>query len=75
MEIFEVAFEPVYSAIPHGFVIMASNKNQALVFAMEYLLDKGMSTENVKVTQMEFGAMKITGVDKPQVIFFESGNY
>lgn len=74
MNIYEVAFEPLYP-VPHGFVLMASNENQALVFAMEYLLDKGMSVESVKVTQMEFGAMKITGVDKPQVIFFESGDY
>ncbi|MBP3945164.1 hypothetical protein [Psychrobacter sp. K31L] len=74
MNIYEVAFEPLYP-VPHGFVLMAGNKNQALVFAMEYLLDKGMSVENVSVTQMDFGAMKITGLDKPQVIFFESGDY
>ena len=74
MDIYEVAFEPIYP-VPHGFVLIASNKNQALVFAMEYLSNKGMSIENVQVTQMDFGAMKITGVNKPQVIFFESGDY
>lgn len=74
MNIYEVAFEPIYP-VPSGFVIMADNENQALVFATDYLLDKGMSIENVKVTQMDFGTMKITGLDKPQVIFFESGDY
>lgn len=74
MNLYEVSFEPIYP-VPHGFVLMAGNKQQALVFALEYLLDKSMSIENVKVTQMDFGAIKITGVDKPQVIFFESGDY
>lgn len=74
MNIYEVAFEPLYP-VPCGFVIMASNKNQALVFAMDYLLDKGMSTENVSVYELFFGGMQITGLDKPQVIFFESGDY
>lgn len=74
MDIYEVVFEPLYP-VPHGFVLMAGNDAQALVFALEYLSDKSMSIENVSVTQMDFGAMKITGLDKPQVIFFESGDY
>lgn len=75
MNIYEVGFEPVYTGVPSGFVIMADNENQALIFATDYLSDKSMSTENVSVTQMDFGAMKITGLDRPQVIFFESGDY
>ena len=74
MNIYEVAFEPIYP-VPSGFLLMANNEVQALDFAINYLSGKGMSIENVKVTQMDFGAMKITGVDKPQVIFFESGDY
>lgn len=74
MNIYEVSFEPLYP-VPQGFVLMAGNDAQALIFALEYLSDKSMSIENVSVTQMDFGAMKITGVDKPQVIFFESGDY
>lgn len=74
MNIYEVSFEPLYP-VPHGLLLMAGNDAQALVFALEYLSDKSMSIENVSVTQMDFGAMKITGVNKPQVIFFESGDY
>lgn len=74
MNIYEVSFEPLYP-VPSGFVIMSSNEAEALAFAIQYLSDKSMSIENVSVTQMDFGAMKITGVDKPQVIFFESGDY
>lgn len=74
MNIYEVAFEPLYP-VPSGFLLMANNEVQALGFAINYLSGKGMSIENVSVTQMDFGAMKITGVDKPQVIFFESGDY
>lgn len=74
MDIYEVAFEPIYP-VPHDFVLMASNEAEALAFAIQYLSDKSMSIENVSVTKMDFGAMKITGVDKPQVIFFESGDY
>lgn len=74
MSIYEVSFEPLYP-VPHGFVLMAGSDTQALIFALEYLSDKSMSIENVSVTQMDFGAMKITGVNKPQVIFFESGDY
>lgn len=74
MNIYEVAFEPIYP-VPSGFLLMANNEVQALDFAINYLSGKGMSIENVSVTKMDFGAMKITGVDKPQVIFFESGDY
>ena len=74
MQIYEVGFEPLYP-VPSGFVLIANNEAEALVFALTYLSDKGMSIENVSVTQMNFGAMKITGVDKTQVIFFESGDY
>ena len=74
MDIYEVAFEPIYP-VPSGFLLMANNEVQALDFAINYLSGKGMSIENVSVSQMDFGAMKITGLDKPQVIFFESGDY
>lgn len=74
MNIYEVGFESLYP-VPSGFVIMASNESEALAFATDYLSDKSTSTENVSVTQMDFGAMKITGLDQPQVIFFESGDY
>ena len=74
MNIYEVGFEPLYP-VPSGFVIMASNEAEALAFAIQYLSDKSMSIENVSVFELQFGAMKITGLDKPQVIFFESGDY
>lgn len=74
MNIYEVAFEPLYP-VPSGFVLMAKNEAEALKFAIKYLSDKGMSIENVSVFELQFGAMKITGMDKPQVIFFGSGDY
>ena len=74
MNVYEVSFEPLYP-VPSGFVLMAKNEAEALTFAIKYLSDKGMSIENVSVFELQFGAMKITGVDKPQVIFFESGDY
>ena len=74
MQIYDVSFTPLYP-VPSGFVIIASNETEALDFAINYLSDKSMSIEGVEVTQLDFGAMQITGLDKPQVVFFESGDY
>lgn len=74
MNIYEVGFEPLYP-VPSGFVLMAETNSDALEFAKSYLSEKGMNTENVSVHELFFGGMQITGLDKPQVIFFESGGY
>jgi hypothetical protein len=62
MKIYEVDFNPMWP-VPYGLIIAANNKEEA----------KKIAEETVKHTEVE----EITEIkiDKPKVIFYESGNY
>ena len=64
MKLFEVDFEPMWP-VPSGLIILANNKLEAWEIANKTLAHVTVVPDNVKEIIM----------DKPKVIFFESGDY
>jgi len=62
MKIFKIEFEPMW-AVPHGLIIAALDETQARDIA------------NVTVTHTDVKEISEVNIDKPCVVFYESGNY
>ena len=63
MKLYTIDFSPMWP-VPSGLVILAESEEQALKIAKE----------TVKHTEVR-GILKVEELDKPKVIFYESGDY
>lgn len=63
MRLYTIDFSPMWS-VPCGLVILANNEEEALELARE----------TVKHTEVG-GILTVQELDKPKVIFYESGEY
>ena len=66
LKIYSVYFTPIWP-VPSGLIIAAYSKKEAETIAFQTLQEAGITDLNFTVTELK--------VDKPQVIFFESGDY
>ena len=63
MKLYTIYFSPMWP-VPCGLVILAENEEQALELARQ------------TVTHTEvIGVLKVQELDKPKVVFYESGDY
>jgi len=62
MKLYEIDFSPMWP-VPSGLIVLAKSKKQALKIAKETL------------THTEPREATLIKMDKPKVVFFESGNY
>ena len=62
MKLYKIDFDPMYP-VPSGLIVLAKSKKGALKIAKETL----KHTEPIEATLIK--------MDKPKVVFYESGNY
>ena len=62
MKLYEIDFSPMWP-VPSGLIVLAKSKQQALKIAKETL------------THTEPREATLIKMDKPKVVFFESGDY
>lgn len=63
MKLYTIDFDPMWP-VPCGLVILANNEQEALELARE----------TVSHTEVR-GVLKVQELDKPKVVFYESGDY
>jgi hypothetical protein len=63
MKLYTIGFSPMWP-VPCGLVILAENEEQALELARQ-------TVTHTEVT----GVLKVQELDKPKVVFYESGDY
>jgi hypothetical protein len=63
MRLYTIDFNPVWS-VPCGLVVLANNEKEALELARE----------TVSHTEVR-GVLVVQELDKPKVVFYESGEY
>jgi len=63
MKLYTIDFNPMWP-VPCGLVILANNEQEALELARE----------TVRHTEVR-GVLKVQELDKPKVVFYESGDY
>jgi len=63
MRLYTIDFSPMWP-VPCGLVILANNEEEALELARE----------TVRHTEVR-GVLVVQELDKPKVVFYESGNY
>ncbi len=63
MKLYTIDFDPMWP-VPCGLVVLANNEQEALELARE----------TVRHTEVR-GVLKVQELDKPKVVFYESGNY
>jgi len=63
MRLYTIDFNPVWS-VPCGLVVLANNEEEALELARE----------TVRHTEVR-GVLIVQELDKPKVVFYESGEY
>lgn len=63
MKLYTIDFDPMWP-VPCGLVILANNKQEALELARETVNHTGVR-----------GVLKVQKLNKPKVIFYESGDY
>jgi hypothetical protein len=63
MRLYTIDFKPVWP-VPCGLVVLANNEEEALELARE----------TVKHTEVR-GVLVVQELDKPKVVFYESGEY
>lgn len=62
MKLYEIDFDPMYP-VPSGLIVLAKSKKGALKIAKE------------KLTHTKPREATLIKMDKPKVVFFESGDY